>query len=158
LVFMRSIPSRIGIALRYVLLRRIAQRCGDNVAIFEDVHLYAMHNAGFGSNVSIHPMSYIDATGGLTIGSDVAIAHSTTIMTTEHDYSQRGRSTNDVPGTSARVTIGNDVWIGCGVRVLAGVTIGDHVVIGAGAIVTKDIPPNSLAVGVPARVIKKIRE
>jgi maltose O-acetyltransferase len=48
------------------------------------------------------------------------------------------------------------VWIGANVTILPGVTIGNNVVIGAGAVVTKDIPDNSLAVGVPARVIKEI--
>ena len=54
------------------------------------------------------------------------------------------------------ITIGNDVWFGGGVQVLAGVTIGNNVVIGAGSVVSKDIPANSVAVGNPARVIKKL--
>jgi acetyltransferase-like isoleucine patch superfamily enzyme len=56
------------------------------------------------------------------------------------------------------VTTGNDVWIGAGVRILASVTIGDHVVIGVGAVVTRDIPSQSLAVGVPARPVKSVRK
>lgn len=56
------------------------------------------------------------------------------------------------------ITIGNDVYIGNNVLILPGVTIGNRVVIGAGAIVTKDIPDNSLAVGIPARVIKTADE
>ena len=52
------------------------------------------------------------------------------------------------------ITIGNDVYIGNNVIILPGVTIGNNVVIGAGAIVSRDIPDNSLAVGVPAKVIK----
>lgn len=59
-------------------------------------------------------------------------------------------------GVTSPVNIGNDVWIGANVVILPGVTIGNNVVIGAGAVVTKDIPDNSLAVGVPARVIKSI--
>ena len=54
------------------------------------------------------------------------------------------------------IRIGNDVWVGANVTILPGVTIGDNVVIGAGAVVTKDIPDNSLALGVPARVVKEI--
>ncbi|MBQ9805831.1 MAG: acyltransferase [Clostridia bacterium] len=56
------------------------------------------------------------------------------------------------------ITVGNDVYIGNNVIILPGVTIGSNVVIGAGAVVTKDIPDNSLAVGVPARVIKTADE
>ena len=55
---------------------------------------------------------------------------------------------------SKDITIGEDVWIGAGVIVLPGVKIGDRSVIGAGAVVTRDIPAESIAVGVPARVIK----
>lgn len=55
------------------------------------------------------------------------------------------------------ITIGNNVWTGINVTILAGVHIGDNVVIGAGSVVTSDIPSNSVAVGVPAKVIKKIQ-
>lgn len=54
------------------------------------------------------------------------------------------------------ITVGNDVWFGAGVQVLPGVTIGDGAVVGAGAVVTKDVPPHTLVVGVPARVVKEI--
>jgi maltose O-acetyltransferase len=57
-----------------------------------------------------------------------------------------------------RVVIGQQVWIGANVTILPGVEIGDRAVIGAGAVVTKDIPPRSVAVGVPARIIKKLAE
>jgi acetyltransferase-like isoleucine patch superfamily enzyme len=56
------------------------------------------------------------------------------------------------------ITVGNNVWIGAGTIVLAGVTIGDNTVIGAGSVVTKDIPSGVLAVGVPCRVMRKITE
>lgn len=54
------------------------------------------------------------------------------------------------------IKIGNDVWIGGNVVILAGVTIGNNVVIGAGSVVTKDIPDNVVAVGNPCRIIKKM--
>ena len=56
------------------------------------------------------------------------------------------------------ITVGNNVWFGAGVHVLPGVTIGEGAVIGAGAVVTEDIPPRSLAVGAPARVIRRLEE
>ena len=55
------------------------------------------------------------------------------------------------------ITIGNNVWIGANVTILSGVTIGDNAVIGAGSVVTKDIPTNTLAYGVPCKVIRKIK-
>jgi acetyltransferase-like isoleucine patch superfamily enzyme len=154
----RHIPTRLGIALRYVLLRRLAKGCGDNVAIFEGVYLHHLDNAEFGDNVSIHPMCYLNANGGIHIGSDVSIAHGTTIMAEEHDYSQPGVPIKDTPGVFKPVIVGSDVWIGAGVKVLAGVTVGDHVVIGAGSVVTGDLPAHTLAVGVPARPLKSLRD
>jgi acetyltransferase-like isoleucine patch superfamily enzyme len=124
--------------------------------VFEGVYLRHTERLRLGDHVSIHPMSYLDADGGLEIGSDVSIAHGTTIMTTEHDYAFSGGTMRDAPVKPSAVKIGSDVWLGAGVKILAGVNIGDHVVVGAGAVVTKDIPSNSIAVGVPARVVKSL--
>jgi acetyltransferase-like isoleucine patch superfamily enzyme len=158
LELVRIMPTRVGIALRYSLIHRIAKCCGDNLAVFEGCYLRRFTNVQIGDNVSIHPMCYIDALGGLTIGSDVSIAHGTTIMTFEHDFTHSDKCTKDMPLILAPVTIGNDVWISAGVRILAGVTIGNGVVIGAGSVVTKNIPSNTLAVGIPARPIRSIKE
>ena len=56
------------------------------------------------------------------------------------------------------ITVGDNVWIGAGSTVLAGVTIGDNTVIGAGSVVTKSIPANVVAVGVPCRVLREITD
>ena len=56
----------------------------------------------------------------------------------------------------SKVIIGNNVWIGSGANILPGVSIGDNSIIGAGSVVIKDIPANSVAVGIPAKVIKNL--
>ena len=147
----RHVPTEIGIALRWSLVRRLAARCGDCVAIHDGVFLFRLERASFGANVSVHPMCYLDATGGLAIGDDVSIAHGVSILTTEHDWTVPGVATRDAAVTAAPVTIGDDVWIGAGARILAGITIGDHAVVGAGAVVTRDVAPRTIVVGVPAR-------
>lgn len=154
----RHTPTKLGIAIRYVIVARLARSCGDNVAIFEGVHLFNLGSMEIGDNVSIHQMSYIDATGGLKIGSDVAIAHATTIMTTDHDYSNPLVTTRDGECFLSPVEVGDDIWIGAGARILSGVNIQSHCVIAAGAVVTKDVPGNSLMAGVPARRLKEIRK
>jgi len=58
--------------------------------------------------------------------------------------------------TTKPITIGSDVWIGGNVTVIGGVHIGDNVVVGAGAVLTKDVPANTVVAGVPARVIKPL--
>ena len=60
-------------------------------------------------------------------------------------------------GIAKPVTIGNDVWIGANCTILPGVNIGNNVVIAAGAVVTKDVPDNCVVGGVPAKVIKEIK-
>lgn len=88
------------------------------------------------------------------IGDNVMIGPNTTITTVGHPLSPEKRRRH--LGQASEIKIGNDVWIGANVTVLPGVNIGNNVVVGAGAVVTKDIPDNSLAVGVPAKVIREI--
>ena len=89
------------------------------------------------------------------IGDNVMIGPNTTITTVGHPLSTKGRRNHLAKGEEIR--IGNDVWLGANVTVLPGVSIGDNVVVGAGAVVTKDIPDNSLALGVPARVVRELK-
>lgn len=110
-----------------------------------------------GSHVGVGAGSVIAsaADGAITIGDDVAIGVLTYIGGTYYHTEDL-----EVPmwrqGIDARggVTIGNNVWIGAHTTILDGVTIGSGAIIGAGAVVTKDVPPNGIAVGVPAKVIK----
>lgn len=88
------------------------------------------------------------------IGDNVMIGPNTLITTVGHPLTPMGRRKH--LGIAKPVRIGNDVWIGGNVTILPGVTIGNNVVVAAGAVVTKDIPDNSLVGGVPAKLIKKI--
>lgn len=150
----RYIRGKFGIGVRYILLRRLAKSCGDNVAMHEGVHLLYPGQLSLGKNISMHPLCYIDAQGDISIGNDVSIAHNTSILSFEHDFSDTTKPIVDAPCIPKEIIIEDDVWIGAGVRILGGVRIGTGSVIGAAAVVTKDIPPMSVAVGVPARVIK----
>jgi acetyltransferase-like isoleucine patch superfamily enzyme len=135
------------------MVARLAKRCGKNVAVFEGVYLRNIETMEIGDNVSIHEMCYIEAKGGLKIGSDVSIAHGSSLLTTEHGY-ECGGITRDAAVVERAVEIMNDVWIGCGVRVLAGCTVGEGAVVGAGAVVTRDIPDRTIAVGIPAKPLR----
>lgn len=88
------------------------------------------------------------------IGDYCMIGPNTLITTVGHPISPKGRRERKAQGTP--VKIGNDVWIGGNCTILPGVTIGNNVIIAAGAVVTKDVPDNSVVGGVPAKVIKKI--
>jgi len=90
----------------------------------------------------------------VTIGDDCFIGPNVSIYTACHSTDPVAR--NSRQEWAKPVTIGNNVWIGGSVTILPGVTIGDNVSIGAGSVVVKDIPSNSVAVGNPCKVIKKI--
>jgi len=112
-------------------------------------------NISMGENFySNHNLVILDP-AKVCFGDNVFIGPDCGFYTSEHpiDYEQRNTGVE----FAKPIKIGNNVWIGGGVKVLSGVTIGDNVVIGAGSVVTKDIPGNCVACGVPARVIKKIR-
>lgn len=90
------------------------------------------------------------------VGDNVMFGPNVTVATANHPIAPELRDLTyqyNIP-----VHIGNHVWIGAGAVILPGVKIGDNSVIGAGSIVTKDIPENSVAVGNPCRVIRKISE
>ncbi|PSN10551.1 hypothetical protein C7293_27655 [filamentous cyanobacterium CCT1] len=86
------------------------------------------------------------------------IASHCSMYANNHRFDDWTRTINSQPLTAVGITIEDDCWLGTGVRVLDGVTIGRGSVIGAGAVVSRDIPPYSVAVGVPARVIEKPKE
>ena len=82
------------------------------------------------------------------------IGPNTLISTVNHPMNPEGRRKHH--GIAKPVVIGNDVWLGGNVVIVPGVTIGNNVVVAAGAVVTKDVPDNTLVGGVPARVIRKL--
>ncbi len=92
--------------------------------------------------------------GKVTFGNHVFIAPNCLFTTAEHalDVEQR----NEGLEVALPINVGNNVWIGAGTIVLGGVTIGDNTVIGAGSVVTKSIPSDVIAVGVPCKVLRKI--
>lgn len=94
----------------------------------------------------------------LKIGDDVQITNGVTILTHGYDWSVLKGVYGEVLGSSGKVTIGNNVFIGMHTTILKGVTIGDNVIIGANSLVNADIPNNCVAVGNPVRVISTLEE
>lgn len=94
--------------------------------------------------------------GPVTIGSHVNLAQGITVTALNHNFSNRDRRIDEQGISTRPVVIEDDVWIGANAVILPGVTVGRHSVIAAGAVVTADVPPFSLAAGVPAVVKKNI--
>jgi maltose O-acetyltransferase len=92
--------------------------------------------------------------GRITIGDDVQIGPNVQLLTATHPVEPEPRRAKWEG--SQPIVIGNNVWLGGGVIVCPGVTIGENTVVGAGAVVTRDLPANVVAVGNPARVIRSL--
>lgn len=109
-------------------------------------------NISLGKNVFInHACSFLDL-GGIIIEDDVMIGPRVNITSENHPVDIKTRKTM-VPST---VRIERNVWIGAGATILPGVTVGRNSVVAAGALVNKDVPPNTVVAGVPAKVLKHL--
>lgn len=108
-----------------------------------------------GNNVGIGEYSRIGGSGGVTIGDNTIIAQYFSAHPENHVFHNIHKLIKDQGTVRSQIVIGENCWIGAKVTVLAGVNIGDNCVVAAGSVVTKDIPANSVAAGVPAKILKK---
>lgn len=130
---------------------------GKNVRLDRLINL-KVHESGctyIGDNTYVGPYTCISGIGDIKIGKDCLIASHCSIYAHNYRFDNRALNIGEQGKTSIGVIIEDNCWLGSGVRVVDGVKIGYGSVIGAGAVVTSDIPPNSVAVGVPAKVISK---
>ena len=142
--------SKFAKTLRVFWAKRICQ-CGQKGNIERNAYFTPGLTLGNRSGIGIDCEVY----GPVTIGNDVMMGPEVVIYTSGHRFDRTDIPMEEQGSTEPQpVHIGNDVWIGRRVMIMPGVTIGDGCVIGAGAVVTKDIPPYSVAGGVPAKVIR----
>lgn len=94
--------------------------------------------------------------GPVTIGNHVNLAQGITVTALNHNFDDTTKRIDEQGIATKPVVISDDVWIGANAVILPGVTIGRHVVVAAGAVVTKDVPDNTIVGGVPATIIKKL--
>jgi acetyltransferase-like isoleucine patch superfamily enzyme len=109
-------------------------------------------NITVGKNVFINSGCRFQDQGGITIGDGALIGHNAVLATLNHDFSPENRADMH----PAPIVIGKNVWLGASVTILPGITVNDGAVIAAGAVVTKDVPSNTVVGGVPAKYIKTI--
>ena len=118
------------------------------------------HNAGshitIGNNVGIGEFAYLGGAGGLEIGDDCIIGQYFSCHPENHCFDDPSQPIRLQGTTRQGIRIGRNCWIGSKVTILDGVTVGDNCVLAAGAVVTKNMPANSVIGGVPAKVIKPI--
>jgi acetyltransferase-like isoleucine patch superfamily enzyme len=144
--------TRLTEANRVQRLKAQLAAYGEDVIIREGVHIIAPEKVRIGHHVGIGYNVMLNGRGGITLENFVLLGDNNVLATSSHPI--EGVHFHNF--WEKPITIKENAWLGANVVVLPGVTIGENAVIGAGAVVSKDIPPNCVAVGVPARVIKQI--
>jgi acetyltransferase-like isoleucine patch superfamily enzyme len=144
---------------------------GKDVKIFDFVNLYGcsiddnskigtfveiQKNATVGKNCKISSHTFICE--GVHIGDNVFVGHNVTFINDKHPRSVNvdGSMQTEADWKVEETFIKNGASIGSSATILCGVTVGENSIIGAGAVVTKDVPPNTIVAGVPAKVIKEL--
>ena len=131
-------------------------------SVGEDVEIRAPFCCDYGHQISVGARTFTNFglvvldVARVTIGDDVQIGPNVQLLTAQHPLEPDPRRAKWE--SAAPITIGDNVWLGGGVIVCPGVTIGADTVVGAGSVVTKDLPAGVLAVGVPARVVRRLTE
>lgn len=139
---------------RDAVTRQLLGKCGKNTVLGRGFRCDYGYNIEAGDNFYVNYNVVILDVCKVKIGDNCLIAPQAGIYTAAHPLDAAVRRSGLEYGRP--VTIGNDVWIGGGARILPGVTLGDNVVVGAGAVVTKSFPSDVVIAGNPARVIKKL--
>lgn len=146
---------RLFHTLRKFVVKKLIRQSPSNFYIMSNVNIFNFKELSIGNHVSINHGCFLSCQGGLTIGNFVSIGHNTSILTTEHSYSDAETPIKYQPIIDYPVRIGSNVWIGANSTILAGVEIADGTIIAAGSVVTKSIlDVDTIVGGVPARFLK----
>ncbi|MBC3887470.1 sugar O-acetyltransferase [Acetobacterium paludosum] len=138
--------------IRVLFSRLIGKPVDETFAMFPPFYTDCGKNIQVGKNVFINSGCQLQDQGGISIGDGALIGHNVVLATLNHDIDPDRRSDMH----PASIIIGKNVWIGANVTVVPGVAIGAGAVIAAGAVVTKNVPPNVIVGGVPAKIINRI--
>lgn len=138
--------------IRALMSKLMGKTVDESFMVFPPFYTDCGKNITLGKNVFFNSGCRFQDQGGITIGDGSLIGHNAVLATLNHGLQPDDRQTT----YPAPIVIGKNVWLGSNVTVVAGVTIGDNAVVAAGAVVTKDVPANSVVGGVPAKLIKTI--
>ncbi len=141
---------------RRALLEELLGTAGEGITIKAPFHCDYGFNIHMGDRSLLNFDCVILDAAPVTIGEDTLIGPQVGIYTIHHPIDPERRRAGYIKGLP--VTIGKNVWVGGGAKILPGVTIGDNAVIGAGSVVTKDVPAGVIVGGNPARILRSIDE
>ena len=132
------------------LMHRIFPTMGENSRVGTPLTAVRPHMVSIGKNVVVMPGCLMMSAGGISIDDGAMIAANVQLISNNHDLYERQVI------TCKPVHIGKNAWIGAGATILPGVTVGDNAVVGAASVVTKDVAPDTIVAGNPAKFIKAI--
>jgi acetyltransferase-like isoleucine patch superfamily enzyme len=135
------------------VLKKSFKFCGERVRISPHTVIWGNEGVSLGDDVEINNFCHIFGAGGVEIGARTLISACCSITSLTHE--ERVAQRNSL--VKSKVIVEEDCWLGTGAIVLPGVRIGRGSIIGAGAVVSRDIPPCSVAIGVPARVVRQVK-
>jgi len=138
--------------IRSLLSRITGTEIDESVAVFTPLYINYGKHTRIGKNVFINfDCTFLDL-GGITIEDNVLIAPKVSLLSEGHPLSPHNRHSLTV----GHIHIKKNAWIGAGATILPGVTIGENAIVAAGAVVSKDVPANTIVGGIPAKIIKDI--
>ena len=138
--------------IRKIFSKLTGKPMNDTLDIFPPFYTDCGKNIKIGNHVFFNSGCKFQDQGGITIDDGALLGHNVVLATLNHCMIPEQRANLE----PAPIHIGKNVWIGANAMVLPGVTIGDGAVVAAGAIVTKDVPTNSIVGGIPAKKIKNV--
>lgn len=140
-------------SLRQALLQLLGARFGSGTVIRGGGYIYG-GKLITGIKCQINRSCYLDFTESITFGDNVVVGHGATFITAEHPIKDSTRRAGSVCGRP--IVVEDGAWIGANSTILPGITVGKGAIVAAGAVVTKDVPPDVIVAGVPAKVVKKL--
>jgi acetyltransferase-like isoleucine patch superfamily enzyme len=138
--------------IRDILSQITGSQIEESLAVFTPLYINYGRHTRIGKNVFINFDCVFLDLGGITIEDNVLIAPKVSLLSEGHSVSPQNRSSL-VPG---HIHIKKNAWIGANATILAGVTVGENAIVAAGAVVSKDVPANTIVGGIPAKIIKEI--
>ncbi len=141
-------------AVQAAILAEVLAEVGERVCVRPPFRLEYGYQTRIGDRTFVNFGAVFLDVGKITVGADVQMGPNVQLLTATHPIEPGPR--RDKWESSDPITIEDNVWLGGGVIVCPGVTIGENTVVGAGAVVPRDLPPNVVAVGNPARIVKQI--
>lgn len=145
---------KIAGKLRTLYYSKLFKKCGKHPKIASSVIFSVPEGISCGDRLLVNPGVYFAAKGGIEMGNYVTISAGAKILSSSLQVENGVIVRKHI---HKKTTIGNNVWLGAGSTVCPGVTIGDNVIVAAGAVVTKDLPSNTVCGGIPAKVIKEMK-